>query len=308
MRVSAITFLSAACVMTADQAWAGPADDAEALAGNGDFLGAAAKYREAYAADPRPELMCNVGVAYYKAKDYPHASRFLEQCVVSGSSLDAGFMTAVKQVVTAVDEQLRADAFAPIEIAVEPATATTIVETNGHTEEPLVGSRRTWIAWGHYKLTIHAEGYVDRVLEGDAQSHEAIPARVKLAPKPVTSTPKPINMPTTPPAPGRSRSGAIVTSGIAVAGGVAALGSFLLARSSAADAGDATKLVAYNKAKRSAESWQHASWVAGGIGGVAAIAASVLWYRATRSPVGEAIELDARPTPGGATVSLGFAF
>jgi len=59
---------------TADPATAEQrAAEAKDRATHGDLPGAAAKFREAYAADPRPDLICNVGIAYYKAKDLPRA-------------------------------------------------------------------------------------------------------------------------------------------------------------------------------------------------------------------------------------------
>ncbi|MEO7097427.1 MAG: hypothetical protein ABI175_29470, partial [Polyangiales bacterium] len=42
--------------------------EAERLGKAGDVLGAAAQFRAAFAADPRADLLCNVGVAYFKAK------------------------------------------------------------------------------------------------------------------------------------------------------------------------------------------------------------------------------------------------
>ena len=45
------------------------AADAATLAKAGDFVGAAAKFRDAYKADPQPKLICNIGIAYQKAKD-----------------------------------------------------------------------------------------------------------------------------------------------------------------------------------------------------------------------------------------------
>ena len=49
--------------------------EAEAMAERGDLVGAAVRYRDAFRKHPRPDLMCNVGVAYYKAKDLPRAHR-----------------------------------------------------------------------------------------------------------------------------------------------------------------------------------------------------------------------------------------
>src|SRR5262245_8231343 len=90
--------------------------EAEALAAQSNFVGAAAKYREAYAADPRAEYMCNIGVAYYKAKDLPRAERYLDQCLVIGKSLDAAFLDNVAKVERAVVDQLKKGDFTPIDL------------------------------------------------------------------------------------------------------------------------------------------------------------------------------------------------
>ena len=261
---------------------AGPAEDAEKLVEAGDFQGAAAKYREAYAADPRPELICNVGVAYFKGNDFPHAFRFLEQCLASGTSLDPQFVTAVKQVIEAVDAKLRAESYTPIDISVEPATSTATIETAGKIEEPLVGSRRAWIAFGAYKITLHAEGHVDKVIEGTATTRDPIVVRERLVVKPAEPA-LPLG-PVVPPPPAPSKVPAIAATATAVVAGSLALGLFLQARSRAEDAGAATDETIYNDAANSARGWQKGSWIAGGIGGVAAVAAGYLWYRATRSP------------------------
>src|SRR5215470_17873339 len=77
---------------TADQA----AAEADARARAKDYLGAAAKFREAYAADPRPDLICNVGVAYHKAQELPRAQLFLSRCLERGSALDSAFIDVVR--------------------------------------------------------------------------------------------------------------------------------------------------------------------------------------------------------------------
>jgi hypothetical protein len=124
--------------------------DAQALATAGDFIGAALKYREAFAASPRAELICNVGVAYYKAKDLPRAHRYLEQCLAVGTSLDATFFTNVKSVVVAVEQRLGSGDFKPINVVVQPPTATTTIEGGIPYDEPFVGSRRVWFPFGRY--------------------------------------------------------------------------------------------------------------------------------------------------------------
>ncbi len=167
----------------ADQATA----DAQARAAKGDYIGAAAKYREAFGAEPRPELLCNVGVAYYKAKDLPRAQRYLEQCISIGTSLDAGFITNVKKVLAAVDAMLAKGSFTPVDLLVQPPSATTSVEGGVPFDEPILGSRRVWFPYGTYHVVVHAEGHVDRTLEIEAKDHAAVPMRVALERAPVAT-------------------------------------------------------------------------------------------------------------------------
>lgn len=311
-------------VATADVVRADPVDDltraAGELAAKGDFLGAAAKFREAYAAAPRPELMCNVGVAFYKGKDYPHAQRYLEQCVTAGGSLDAKFIDAVRQVMSAVDAKLRAGDFTPIDLAVEPASALTTVRYGGRADEPIVGARRAWVPFGDYALAIHAEGYSDRVVEGTAHGHDAIAIRAKLDPvaTPPVDHPPPVDHDHPPPVdrdrpppidhdrppPPRpqtrevhgARGPAIALTAVTGVLGLGALGSYAFAVHRASQANGAMDRPSYDADVASARRWQHASWLAGGLAGASAIASGYLWWRASRTTV---VEI----TPGGVAVA-----
>src|SRR5262245_31134437 len=69
---------------------------AEDAASKGDFGGAASQYKLACTADARPELICNAGVAYYKAKDATRAHLYLSRCQERGTALDAEFVSAVR--------------------------------------------------------------------------------------------------------------------------------------------------------------------------------------------------------------------
>ena len=101
-------------VLLATAAHANPASDieekaAENAAAAGDFVGAANRYKAAYAADAKPELICNAGVAYYKAKDATRAHLYLSRCQERGSALDADFVSAVRGALAAVEAQVRAE-------------------------------------------------------------------------------------------------------------------------------------------------------------------------------------------------------
>lgn len=270
--------------------------DAESYAAHGDFPAAAAKYRDAYREAPRAELMCNVGVAYYKAKDLPRAHRYLDQCVATGSSLDHDFIANVKTVLAAVEDKLASGDFKALDFIIQPQSATTTF-ANGIHDEALVGSRQVWVPFGAYRVTIHAEGYTDRTLEITADNRARGEYTVKLEPGAAVTplpkdTPPAVPLPEAPPPeppPPEPRKHNIVAPLIASAAtgafGGLALGFYLAARSSASDANaKGIPSAEYADAVATTDTRQHISWVLGGVAGVAAITATVLWVRAIRSP------------------------
>ncbi|MFN0248225.1 MAG: tetratricopeptide repeat protein [Kofleriaceae bacterium] len=133
--------------------------DAESLAAGGDFVSAAARFREAYAREPsRPELVCNAGVAYYKASDLPRAHRYLRRCLEVGKALDAEFMANVASVVSAVEGALASGPYTPVEVTTEPAIATVSIAGGAPFDEPL-GQGRAWFPRGTYTLVVEAPGH-----------------------------------------------------------------------------------------------------------------------------------------------------
>jgi hypothetical protein len=217
---------------TADQL----ADDASKLAASGDLAGAAAKFRAAFAADPRPELVCNVGVAYYKLTDLPRADRYLNECMKTGASLDAAFLARVRAALDSVEAGLLAQQVAPVDLDVSPATATIVVDA--WPDEPLVGAQRVWVAYGHHVITVRAADRVAQTIDLDAASHAPIVRRIELAPidRPQSTTPAvttpPPPLAITPPPPPR------LAEGLLVAGGALALAGIGLHVATEAERGD----------------------------------------------------------------------
>ena len=310
--LAALALDAAADPSAADRAVA----EAQTRAANNDFLGAAAKYREAFTAEPRPELMCNVGVAYYKAKDLPRAQRYLDQCISIGTSLDRAFIDNVKKVLAAVEAALAKGSYTPVDLLVQPTSTTTTVEGGVPFDEPLLGSRRVWFPFGHYRLTVHAEGHVDRVIEVDAKDHAAVPARISLERAPVEPVSPAQGSATGSAEPAGSGSAAagsgsaqgsgsaettetgsgsvtitpaplhrpsivapIVATAASVGVGAAALGFYLGARSAAQDAGKTGDSMKYADLVDKAQLRQHISWILGGVAGAGAIVSGFLWYR-----------------------------
>jgi hypothetical protein len=161
---------------------ADPSQDAKRLAADGDFIGAAAKFREAYAATGSPELVCNVGVAYYKASDLPRAHRYLHQCQQVGSSLDRSFMQQVTAVLQAVEGNLATGDFTPVEITVEPASATakiTVVDGRPH-DDAFEPGQVLWFPHGTYQVLVAAPGYAGKRSALTVNGHQRVTLHVKL--------------------------------------------------------------------------------------------------------------------------------
>lgn len=277
-------------VAAAWRADADPVSEAQARAAQNDFVGAAQKYREAFAASPQPDLLCNVGVAYYKAKDLPRAQRYLAQCLEIGTSLDAKFIANVKEVLGAVEQKLSAAEYTPVDLFVQPAHASIAIDGNA-LEEPVVGSRRVWVPFGRYRLTVHAEGHVDRVIEIEAKDRTAIRASVALERAKLVVT-KPLLQPEQPdavaspivtPQP-RSKLVPVVATSATVGFAGGAVAAWLLARRKADDAGRANAeqdVGAYDAAADAAHRRQYIAWGLGGLAVVGGIASGYLWYRAS---------------------------
>jgi hypothetical protein len=313
--------LVAMCVSSAD---AGPADDAVAeaqrRAAANDFPGAAAKYREAFTASSRPDLLCNVGVAYYKARDLPRAQRYLQHCLEIGTSLDKAFIDSVKKVLDAVDSMLASGDYTPVDVLVQPPTASFTVNT--YYDEPFVGSRRVWFPYGDYKLTVHAEGYVDKVVEMKAENRTPVPARFSLEKAPVVETPppgegsgsatvsaegsgsataQPLPISATPQPVRKSRMVPIIVTTASFVSVGAALACYSLAKSKALTAPDAESREEWQDIADGVHLRENLAWGFAGLAVVGAAVSGYLWYNATRTPSSH-VELTA--TKDGAAVSL----
>src|SRR5262245_15346658 len=123
------TILVAAATAHADpQAADRAAAEADALARAKDFRGAAAKFREAYAADPRPDFICNVGVAYHRAQELSRAQLFLSRCLERGSALPGTFIDAVRSALSKLEAAVKVGRYTPVDVVVEPRFATVALD------------------------------------------------------------------------------------------------------------------------------------------------------------------------------------
>jgi hypothetical protein len=265
------------------------ADEADRLASGGDYVAGALKYRAAFGEDPRPEYICNVGVAYYKALDFPAAHRYLEQCLAAGTQLDAAFIANVHEVVAAVEQKLVAGDFTPVDIAVVPASAATMLTSDTGQrpyDEPIVGSRRVWVPFGVYRVTVTGGGYIDHHQQMMVHDRAPLALRVKL------------ERPRTPP----SKIPPVATGVAALVIGGLAAGMYLTASNDADTARQIPDVMTYSTLHDSYKKWQTRSYVALGAATACAAVSGYLWYRATRHPRAR-VEVEANAQA--ATITIG---
>src|SRR3954469_22224202 len=145
----------------ADPAAAGrAAAEADALALDGRFAEAAARFRAAWDADrQRPQLFCNIGISYYKARDLVRPHLLLGQCLEQ-AALDPKFVDAARAALASVEGVLRSAGHTPVRIVVEPVASSVAIAELG-ADGGFAGSRVVWLAFGDYHLAAHAEGYTD---------------------------------------------------------------------------------------------------------------------------------------------------
>jgi hypothetical protein len=258
--------------------------DAEALVAKGDMLGAAAKYRAAFAEEPIPEHVCNAGVAYHKAQDLPRSHRYLNRCVAMGSALDATYRETLRRVVESIEQKLVAGNFTPVDIALQPPTAIVAIDGGKIYDEDIVGGGRIWLPWGAYTLIVRADGYVEKRTDIKPETHDALPLTVTLekvivkppiADKPLVhyaDRPRPSKLP------------AIITTAGSGVLAVAGLVFYLRARDQISKANSTMDLEEFEDHRDKAKTQQHISWGFGGAALVAGGVAGYLWWRVLRDP------------------------
>jgi hypothetical protein len=143
------------------------ADEAEQLAKAGAFTEAAVRFREAYRLDPLPKYLCNVGVAYQKAKQLAKAHLYLTECLRTGVNLDTAFLAKVGGVVSTLENTLRTSGFVAVEVVVSPDTASLELETFDR-DEKFIGSRTLWMTTGRHTASVAASGFTARSVDIEA--------------------------------------------------------------------------------------------------------------------------------------------
>jgi len=269
------------------------AAEAETLAQAGNFAGAAAKFREAYREDPRPELYCNIGITSYKAQQLAPAHLLLATCL-DRASLDPGFVETARAVLAQIETALRAGDYTPVEFRLDPSASSVTIESFG-TDEAFVGSRVVWLPFGTHRVTVHAEAYADRTVEITTSGKQQQTERIKLE-KAVEKSP--------PPPPGaatvhtRSKLPPIATSAVAVLALVGVGVSYSKAHGRADLSGSALDQIAFQADRSYIQKWNTRLAISSIVATLAASASGILWYRALTPP-----QVEIRPE-GGATVSF----
>jgi hypothetical protein len=176
------------------------AREAGARARAGDYAGAVHLFKQASGLDARPEYACNVGIAYYKARDLPRAHYFLDGCLAIGGELPPDFLASVRRVFATVEERLRAGDFAPVEIRVSPPQARVIVSSFA-SDEPITSGRRIYLRVGQHLLLATALRHETRQIAIDLFNTDPRYIEMVLEPFPVEAPAAPTAAPTAAPAP-----------------------------------------------------------------------------------------------------------
>lgn len=291
--------------------------EGEAAVAAGDLPGAAVKFRAAFNEEPRPEYMCNAGVAYHKLKDLPRAHRYLGQCVSMGASLDAKYRENLRRVVDSIEAKLVAGNFTPVDVVLEPGAATLTIEGGLPYDEPVVGSGRIWFPFGSYRLRATANGYVEQTVIIEVKGHAAVPRRIKLEKAPavdtvvnpgkpdvtqpdVTQPDRPITPAPVLVTPTGSKAPAIIATTATGALAITAALLYFKARVYVNDAEAAEDQATFDVLHDKSHRFQKLAWASGGLAATGAVVSGYLWYRALRTE--PAVEVSA--TGDGATVSL----
>lgn len=269
------------------------------LAAARDYAGAAARFREAHRLDPRAEYICNVGVAYQRAKQLLHAQIYLAACLRRGQSLDAKFIDVIRSGLAEVEATLSAGAFAPVDITLEPREGNISI-SSFDADESFVGAPVVWLPFGTHTIEASAEGYASerRTVTVSAPTQQHL--RFELRRVEVSAAPTKRAGQTEPTEGARRLNVApvLATVGTLALGG-AAIGTFLQARLIMYTAGRTVERDEYNRRIDRARSWQHASWALAGLAGAGAIVCGILWVRSTGSTT-----VDVAPTGDGGNVTL----
>lgn len=154
------------------------ADDARAAATQaveqaaaGNFDAAIELFRKARSLDDRPEYVCNIGTAYYRAGKYPEAHAYFSLCLGRKGTVSAGHIDVVQQAFTYIDQKLRQGDYAAVDVSVLPKGALVRPDYLPEGDE-LPGSRAFWFSFGKHSLAVSAPGHDPKTITFEAKDRQ----------------------------------------------------------------------------------------------------------------------------------------
>jgi len=253
---------------------------------------------QAYKADPRPDLYCNIGITTYKAQQLAPAHLMLAQCL-DRASLDPQFVETARAVLASIETAMRAGDYCPVDFRIDPLASSVEIEGFG-SEATFVGSRVVWLPFGTHRVTVRAGGHAERTVEVVTTARDPKTETIKLdavVVKPIAPDARPVMR-----LEARSKIPAIAASAVTGLALVGLVVSMSKGRSSADRAATAFDQLAFESDRDNVEKWNTRLAISSVVAILGAGASGFFWYRAI-TPA----QVEVRPE-GGATISLGGRF
>lgn len=293
------------------------AAQADTAAAAGDNDRALALYKQALALHDAPRYRCNVGIAYYKVKDWPRAHLFLAMCLAHTAELEAAAVSQMGRAYAFAERQLAAGAYG--QVAVHTSVPAVVTVSAFADDESFPSPRTIWLPHGEHSIVARAGGYHEAtadVTAGASASRVDLELAEKPAPKaepdagpprepppdavPRVPEPRPRQR-TEPAAPDRTRAWiAFGVAGAALASGGLFHGLALDAKRDAEAHGPGSD---FNRADRRFKRHRIAALAGYAVALTAAAAGVYLWPRAAETPT-VSLSLDA----SGASVAASWHF
>lgn len=127
-------------------------DQGVALYNDGNFSAALAEFEAAYALNPAPYILNNIGLAQKSLFHYPEAIATLQKYILASPNITADQLKQTQRVIAEMQALL-----SPITFDITPADATLTLDGHPLGTGPLTGPIQ--IAAGSYALEISHEGY-----------------------------------------------------------------------------------------------------------------------------------------------------
>src|SRR6185503_15948542 len=120
----------------------------------------------------------------------------LGECLLRGQALDGKFIGLVRTTLGTVEDTVRREDYAPIDLVV--ANGVTITISGFDADEVFAGSRVIWLPFGKQTITAAAEGYESETREIDVQTRGQRQVRFELKKKKVAEPIGPVTAPAVP--------------------------------------------------------------------------------------------------------------